>query len=175
MERSGRAVLSNLTHTSVKTRIAAICTTAITCGWASAAPTPFPDVPADHWAARAVADLSEWRIVVGGRDGLFRGDQKLIDHELLLMLGRTVLLLEREKLPKEPVIDPGSIITPEQMVPELTKRGYLDPRHALANTSGRTVSPEECGRWLAEFLARLSARIAAQRPPLPEEGNIPRR
>lgn len=165
---------SNLTHTKFA-GITAVLIGLLVARTSNAAPTPFSDVPTSHWAASAVSALAELRIVIGGTDGLYRGDQPLTDHDFLLMLGRTVLLLERDKLPSEPAVDPGVMRTRDQLIPELTRRGYLDTRHYLANTTGRTVSPDECGRWMAEFLARLSARIASQRPPLPEEGAVPRR
>jgi predicted porin len=54
---------------------------------AGAAPL-FPDVPNEHWARDAVADLASKGIVEGYPDGTFKGDRTSTRWEMALMLSR---------------------------------------------------------------------------------------
>ena len=68
-----------------KTLVSAL-TTALVVGAASttfAAANPFADVPADHWAYDAVAQLYRDGIINGdGATGTFRGDQNMTRYEM---------------------------------------------------------------------------------------------
>ena len=62
-----------------KTLVSAL-TTALVVGAASttfAAANPFSDVPRDHWAYDAVAQLAADGVVEGYGDGTFRGDRNI--------------------------------------------------------------------------------------------------
>lgn len=50
--------------------------------------TPFPDVPADHWAAQAVQRMKDLGIISGYPDGTFGGDRTLTRYEQAAMLDR---------------------------------------------------------------------------------------
>jgi len=47
---------------------------------------PFPDVPADHWAADAVAWCKENGYMTGFSDGTFRGDEPLTRYQMAAIL-----------------------------------------------------------------------------------------
>ena len=63
---------------------------------ASAAPksertaAPFPDVPADHWAAEFVATVKALGLMDGYSDGTFRGGQPVTRYELAAIIARMV-------------------------------------------------------------------------------------
>ena len=54
---------------------AAAIMTANTVSYAAA--NPFEDVPADHWAYDAVAQLAADGVIEGYGDGTYRGDQEI--------------------------------------------------------------------------------------------------
>ncbi|MGP1367031.1 MAG: S-layer homology domain-containing protein [Schwartzia sp. (in: firmicutes)] len=57
---------------------------------AFAASNPFEDVPADHWAYDAVAQLAYDGIIEGYGDGTYRGDQALTRYEMAQMVARAL-------------------------------------------------------------------------------------
>lgn len=56
----------------------------------------FPDVPDQHWARDAVADLSAKGILEGYPDGTFKGDRAASRWEMALMLQRLLARMEQE-------------------------------------------------------------------------------
>ena len=76
-----------------KTLVSAL-TTALVVGAASttfAAANPFADVPADHWAYDAVAQLVQDGIVNGyGADGTYRGDQNMSRYEMAQIVAKAM-------------------------------------------------------------------------------------
>lgn len=56
---------------------------------------PFDDVPKDHWAYEAVAQLAADGIIDGYGDKSFRGDRPIMRYEMAAMIGRAI---SREKL-----------------------------------------------------------------------------
>ena len=54
----------------------------------SAAASPFADVPADHWAYDAVAQLAEDGILEGYGDKSFRGNRQITRYEMAQMVAR---------------------------------------------------------------------------------------
>lgn len=56
---------------------------------------PFPDVPADHWAADAVRELKDAGIFIGLSDGTFSGGDKVSRYELAVTLRRLLTFLRR--------------------------------------------------------------------------------
>lgn len=68
-------------------------TTAFLVGAAStafAAANPFSDVPADHWAYEAVAQLASEGVVDGYGDGTYRGDQEITRYEMAQMVAKAM-------------------------------------------------------------------------------------
>ena len=76
-----------------KTLVSAL-TTALVVGVASttfAAANPFADVPADHWAYDAVAQLVQDGIVNGyAADGTFKGDQNMSRYEMAQIVAKAM-------------------------------------------------------------------------------------
>ena len=55
-----------------------------------AASNPFEDVPADHWAYDAVAQLAADGVIEGYGDGTYRGDQEITRYEMAQMVARAM-------------------------------------------------------------------------------------
>ena len=75
-----------------KTFVSAL-TTALVVGAASttfAAANPFEDVPADHWAYDAIAQLAADGVIEGYGDGTYRGDQEITRYEMAQMIARAM-------------------------------------------------------------------------------------
>ncbi len=75
-----------------KTLVSAL-TTALVVGAASttfAAANPFSDVPSDHWAYDAVAQLASDGVIDGYGDTTFRGDRSITRYEMAQMVARAM-------------------------------------------------------------------------------------
>ncbi len=75
-----------------KTLVSAL-TTALVVGAASttfAAANPFSDVPADHWAYDAVAQLAQDGVVEGYGDGTYRGERNITRYEMAQMVAKAM-------------------------------------------------------------------------------------
>ena len=75
-----------------KTLVSAL-TTALVVGAASttfAAANPFSDVPADHWAYGAVAQLAQDGVINAYGDGTFRGQQEITRYEMAQMVAKAM-------------------------------------------------------------------------------------
>ena len=76
-----------------KTLVSAL-TTALVIGAASttfaAAQNPFQDVPADHWAYDAVAQLAKDGVVTGYGDGTYNGQKQITRYEMAVMVARAM-------------------------------------------------------------------------------------
>ncbi|SFT83746.1 S-layer homology domain-containing protein [Selenomonas sp. GACV-9] len=75
-----------------KTLVSAL-TTALVVGAASttfAAANPFSDVPADHWAYDAVAQLAADGVIEGYGDSTFKGDRNITRYEMAQMVAKAM-------------------------------------------------------------------------------------
>ena len=75
-----------------KTLVSAL-TTALVVGAASttfAAANPFSDVPADHWAYDAVAQLAQDGVIEGYGDTTFQGDKNITRYEMAQMVAKAM-------------------------------------------------------------------------------------
>ena len=75
-----------------KTLVSAL-TTALVVGAASttfAAANPFSDVPADHWAYDAVAQLAADGVIEGYGDATFQGDKNITRYEMAQMVAKAM-------------------------------------------------------------------------------------
>ena len=75
-----------------KTLVSAL-TTALVVGAASttfAATNPFQDVPSDHWAYDAVAQLANDGVIEGYGDGNFKGDKQITRYEMAQMVAKAM-------------------------------------------------------------------------------------
>ena len=70
---------------------------------AQAATNPFMDVPANHWAYDAVAQLASRGIISGFPDGAFKGAQPATRYEMASALARAVARIDMEKASKQDV------------------------------------------------------------------------
>ena len=78
---------------SMKKSLVSALTTALVMGAASttfAAANPFEDVPADHWAYDAIAQLAADGVIEGYGDGTYRGDQEITRYEMAQMIARAM-------------------------------------------------------------------------------------
>ena len=69
------------------------CAAALLVGATStafAATNPFEDVPADHWAYDAIAQLAADGVIEGYGDGTYRGDQEITRFEMAQMVARAM-------------------------------------------------------------------------------------
>lgn len=67
-------------------------------GVAFAGANPFTDVPSDHWAYDAVAQLARDGVIEGYGDGTYRGDQEITRYEMAQMVARA--LVKKEVVPE---------------------------------------------------------------------------
>lgn len=77
----------------MKKSLVSALTTALVVGAASttfAAANPFSDVPADHWAYDAVAQLAAEGVVDGYGDGTYRGEQEITRYEMAQMVAKAM-------------------------------------------------------------------------------------
>ena len=77
-----------MNKTLVSTLSAAII--AATASTTFAAANPFEDVPADHWAYDAIAQLAADGVIEGYGDGTYRGDQEITRYEMAQMVARAM-------------------------------------------------------------------------------------
>ena len=78
---------------NMKKSLVSALTTALVVGAASttfAAANPFEDVPADHWAYDAIAQLAADGVIEGYGDGTYRGDQEITRYEMAQMVARAM-------------------------------------------------------------------------------------
>ncbi|WP_432648290.1 S-layer homology domain-containing protein [Mitsuokella sp.] len=77
----------------MKKTLAAALTTALVLGAASttfAAANPFSDVPADHWAYDAVAQLAKDGVIEGYGDTTFQGNKNITRYEMAQMVAKAM-------------------------------------------------------------------------------------
>ena len=70
----------------------AVLTAAFSCSAATgfAAASPFSDVPADHWAYDAVAELADEGVIEGYGDGTYRGEKTITRYEMAQMVAKAM-------------------------------------------------------------------------------------
>ena len=81
----------------MKKSLTAALTTALVVGAASttfAAANPFSDVPADHWAYDAVAQLADDGVIEGYGDGTYRGQNEITRYEMAQMVAKGMARME---------------------------------------------------------------------------------
>src|SRR5579863_10783134 len=60
---------------------------------------PFSDVPADHWAYAAIAELAAKGLVEGYPDGTFKGDRAMARYEMAMIVARLLARIESIQIP----------------------------------------------------------------------------
>lgn len=114
---------------------------------------PFADVPTDHWAYDAIAELAAKGLIEGYPDGAFRGDRAMTRYEMAMVVARVLARIEAIKIPPLPpdLVRTGAMttaITAERTAREAAIRA-LDTR--------LTGSITTLNRLVAEFRAELAA------------------
>ncbi|MDR7535660.1 MAG: S-layer homology domain-containing protein [Armatimonadota bacterium] len=110
---------------------------------------PFADVPTDHWAYDAIAELAAKGLIEGYPDGAFRGDRAMTRYEMAMVVARLLARIEAIKIPPLP--------------PDLVRRAELAKAQA-AEAAARTALDKRLTsklatiqRLVAEFRAELAA------------------
>lgn len=67
---------------------------------------PFADVPTDHWAFDAIAELAAKGLIEGYPDGTFKGDRAMTRYEMAMVVARLLARIEAIKIPAPPKIPP---------------------------------------------------------------------
>lgn len=63
---------------------------------------PFADVPTDHWAFDAIAELAAKGLIEGYPDGTFKGDRAMTRYEIAMVVARLLARIEAIKIPAPP-------------------------------------------------------------------------
>ena len=74
-------------------------------GMAFASPSPFVDVPADHWAYGAVSSLVKAGIIDGMGDGTFQGDKTMTRYEMAQIVGKLMVHTDKANAEQKALID----------------------------------------------------------------------
>jgi len=72
---------------------------------ASAAANPFSDVPADHWAYDAVAQLADDGVIEGYGDGTYRGQNEITRYEMAQMVAKAMAKEDHVNAQQKAMID----------------------------------------------------------------------
>ena len=92
----------------MKKTLTAALTTALVVGAASttfAAANPFSDVPVDHWAYDAVAQLADDGIIEGYGDGTYRGQNEITRYEMAQMVAKAMAKEDQANAQQKAMID----------------------------------------------------------------------
>jgi len=113
---------------------------------------PFADVPTDHWAFDAIAELAAKGLVEGYPDGTFKGDRAMTRYEMAMVVARMLARVEAIKIPPPP--PPVKIPPPEVTRADIQtlQRLINEFRAELAALGVRVTAVEE---ELAAVRARL--------------------
>lgn len=100
---------------------------------------PFADVPTNHWAYDAIAELAAKGIVEGYPDGTFKGDRAMTRYEMAMVVARLLARIESIQVPSAPAA-PAPAPAPVPAAPPITR-----------------VDVETIQRLVNEFRAELAA------------------
>jgi hypothetical protein len=103
---------------------------------------PFADVPTNHWAYDAIAELAAKGIVEGFPDGTFRGDRAMTRFEMAMIVARLLARIESIQVPAPtPAAPGGPMVTPENL--QQVQRLVNEFRAELAALGVRVTAVEE--------------------------------
>lgn len=158
---------------------------ALTLGGGAFAQNSFPDVPADSYAADAVAQLVELGIVNGFPDGTFRGNDPFTRYQAALVVSRLLSVIE-ENTAAAGALSEEDLATVNNAVAELTNEltalsdrvAALESAPADSNTEALTALTDRVATLeantqpdLADAFAALEGRVAAlEQAPAPAPG-----
>ena len=131
-----------------------------------AAPTPpLRDVPAGHWAANAVRQVTAKNLMRPDPSGNFNGNKAVTRYELAVTLDRLVHYIEDSHkplsaVPQKPISLPHTMPhDAAAAISHLVGNGFLPPNTSLLIKAGsRPVTAQELADALAQVTIRLSDR-----------------
>ncbi len=110
---------------------------------------PFADVPTDHWAYDAIAELAAKGLIEGYPDGAFRGDRAATRYEMAMVVARLLARIEAIKIPPLP----GDLVR----TPQLNAANAANAAALRAVDQRLTAKLATIQRLVAEFRAELAA------------------
>ena len=110
---------------------------------------PFADVPTDHWAYDAIAELAAKGLIEGYPDGAFRGDRAMTRYEMAMVVARLLARIEAIKIPPLP---PDLVRRAELQKADAATRAAFAAADNVLRTKLATIQ-----RLVAEFRAELAA------------------
>jgi hypothetical protein len=102
---------------------------------------PFADVPTDHWAFDAIAELAANGIIEGFPDGTFKGDRGVSRYEVAIIVARILARIEAIKIPAPAAPAPAPQVTRTDV--QTIQRLVNEFRAELAALGVRTTAVEE--------------------------------
>lgn len=160
--------------------IAAVATVAIAAAAPARAQAPFPDVPAGHWAAEAVAKMAGEGILTGYPPAAaprpkatpFDGNKPVTRYELAVTLWRFVRYLNQADGRKKGNL--GAQLpdakSPQDALAKLVSGGYLPKNTPLAKEGGKNITASE----LADAMAQIITKVTEKKTPItPESRRAP--
>ncbi len=121
----------------------------------------YKDVPADHWAAQAVKEVSQAGIMKGYPDGKFYGEKAVTRYELAVALANLIQHLQNSQKPLVSNQKQNDQHWAAASANILASEGYVKDSSNYFSDGNKKVSPEE----LADILAQIAAKVI--------ENNVP--
>jgi hypothetical protein len=83
---------------------------------------PFADVPTNHWAYDAIAELAAKGLVEGYPDGTFKGDRAMTRYEMAMVVARLLARIESIQIPAPtpagPTVTPTDLASIQRLINE---------------------------------------------------------
>ncbi len=147
---------------------------------------PFADVPTDHWAFDAIAELAAKGIIEGFPDGTFKGDRGVTRYEVAMIVARILARIEAIKIPAPAAPAPAPQVTRADV--QTIQRLVNEFRAELAALGVRVTAVEEeltalkgaadktniTGNWtwVSTFNSGAAAAVARNRARLTFKGSV---
>lgn len=125
---------------------------------------PFPDVPEEHWAYEAVAEIAEAGLVIGYPDGTYKGAQAMTRYEMAMVAQRTLVKLQElmaKTAESDELLNQQILEVNEGLVLSARARKALEEqlRNLEANTQASDEEIRTRAAELAEAIAELTAFV----------------
>ena len=122
----------------------------LTMGSAFAQDVPFPDIPANHWALDAVAEIADLGIVIGFPDGTFRGNESFTRYQAALVVSRLLDVINEN-------IDAATAMTQEDIAS--LRNALQELASDVAAQGVRLSSAESAVASLSDDVSANTARL----------------
>lgn len=114
---------------------------------------PFADVPTDHWAYDAIAELAAKGLIEGYPDGSFKGDRAMTRYEMAMVVARLLARIEAIKIPPLP----ADLARTPAVTAAITAAEGRQTAALRAVDTRLTAKLATIQRLVAEFRAELAA------------------